>query len=51
MFSMENYRLGLDYLIRLPDLVKRITEEDILETARRWLDPDRLIRITAGTTG
>ena len=51
MFTMENYRLGLDYLIRLPNLVKRITEEDILETARRWLDPDRLIRITAGTTG
>lgn len=51
MFTMENYRLGLDYLIRLPDLVKRITEEDILETARKWLDPDRLIRITAGTTG
>lgn len=51
MFTLENYRLGLDYLIRLPDLVKRITEEDILETARRWLDPDRLIRITAGTTG
>lgn len=50
MMSMENFNLGLDYLVRLPDLVKNITAEKILETAHKWLDPDRLVRVTAGTT-
>ena len=50
MGTMENFNLGLDYLVRLPDLVKNITAEEILETSRKWLDPDRLIRVTAGTT-
>ena len=49
MMTCENYRLGLDYLERLPDRIKAITPDAVLETARKWLDPDKLIRITAGT--
>lgn len=49
MMNMETYHLGLDHLLRLPDRVNAITPEMILETAQKWLDPDKLIRVTAGT--
>lgn len=49
LLNMETYHLGLDHLIRLPDKVNAITSEMILETAKKWLDPDKLIRVTAGT--
>ena len=51
MLNMEAYNLGLDYLVQLPGRVKAITTEVILETARKWLDPGKLIRVTAGTLG
>lgn len=50
MQTIEGYRLGLDYLLTLPERVEKVTPEIILETARKWLDPDKLIRVTAGTT-
>ena len=49
LMNMETYHLGLDHLIRLPDRVNAVTTEMILETAKKWLDPDKLIRVTAGT--
>ncbi len=49
LMAMETHQLGLDYLIRLPDRVREITAEQVLETARRWIHPDRMIHITAGT--
>lgn len=50
LMNMETYNLGLDHLIRMPERVDAVTPEMILETARKWLDPDKLIRVTAGTT-
>ena len=50
LMAIETHHLGLDYLIRLPDKVREITAEQILETAKRWIDPDRMIQITAGTS-
>ena len=49
MMNMETYRLGLDHLIRLPERVNSVTPEMILETAQKWLDPEKLICVTAGT--
>ena len=49
MMRMEATQLGMDYLLRRPDQIRAITAEDILETARKWLDTERMIRITAGT--
>ncbi|MBQ6517114.1 MAG: insulinase family protein [Anaerolineaceae bacterium] len=51
LINIEAHNLGLDYLQRLPEKVGAVTAESILETARRWLDPDKLIRVTAGTRG
>jgi zinc protease len=48
LLSMERYQLGLDYLQRLPERVRSITREQILEVARRYLDAERLITVSAG---
>jgi zinc protease len=44
----ERYALGLDYYQRYPALVAGITREQVLETARRFLDPDRIVGAVAG---
>jgi zinc protease len=49
LLNLERYNLGLDYYIRYPDLVRAITPKAILETARKYLHPDRLAIATAGT--
>jgi zinc protease len=49
MLNLERFGLGLDYYQRYPDLIRAITPEAILETAQRYLDPDRLAIATAGT--
>ncbi len=48
LLTMERYGLGLDYYRRLPDLVRRVTAEEILQAARHYLDPDRLVIAVAG---
>jgi zinc protease len=42
LISLERYQLGLDYYQRYPDLIKSFSAEEIQETARRYLNPDRL---------
>jgi zinc protease len=49
LLNLERYSLGLDYYQQYPDLVRGITADEILETARRYLHPDRLAVATAGT--
>jgi zinc protease len=49
LLNLERYSLGLDYYLRYPGLVRGITADEILETARRYLHPDRLAVATAGT--
>lgn len=49
ILNMENYQLGLDYLMRVRERVMSVTAESILETARQWLDVENMVRVTAGT--
>jgi len=49
LLNLERFGLGLDYLRRYPQMVAEVTPEMILEVARRYLDPERLIIATAGT--
>jgi zinc protease len=44
----ELFGLGLDYDIRLPDLLNAVTLDDVHAAARRILDPDRATVIIAG---
>ena len=48
LLNMERYDLGLDYYQRYPDLIAGITADEILATAQRYLDPDRLAIGIAG---
>jgi zinc protease len=48
LLNLERYSLGLDYYHRFPDLVQSVTCEEILQVARRYLDPERLGIAIAG---
>lgn len=42
LLNLERYDLGLDYYRRFPDLVREVTGDQILEVARRYLNPEIL---------
>lgn len=48
LLNMERYSLGLDYYLRYEHLVRAVTPEQVLETARTYLDPTKLAIATAG---
>jgi zinc protease len=48
MSEIELYDLGLDYLERYPDIVRSLSREQVLDVARRWILPDRLVTSIAG---
>ncbi len=48
LLNIERYDLGMDYYRRYPDLVKAITPDDVLQVARKYIDPDRLVISSAG---
>lgn len=48
LLNMERYDLGLDYYQRYKSMVRGVTRADVLETARKYIDPDRLVISTAG---
>ncbi len=48
LINIERYDLGLDYYQRYEGLVREITRGDVLEAARKYIDPDRLVIATAG---
>ncbi len=49
LVSIERYNLGLDYYRRYPDLIRAITPQAVIETARKYLQPDKLAIATAGS--
>lgn len=48
LLNLERYGLGLDYYRRYPQLIRAMTDTEVLETARRYLHPDRLGIAIAG---
>jgi len=48
LLSIERYKLGADYFLRYADLVRGVTRDDVLATAKKYIDPDRLVIATAG---
>ena len=45
---VSNFGLGLDYDVRLPDLLNAVTMDDVNAAARSVLDPDRATVVIAG---
>jgi zinc protease len=48
LINMERHQLGLDYYRRYDSLIREITREQVLEAARRYINPDRLAISVAG---
>jgi len=48
ILNIERYNLGFDYYQRYESMVRAVTRGDVLETARKYIDPDRLVISTAG---
>lgn len=48
LLNIERHNLGLDYYHRYENLVNEVTAEDVLNTARKFVDPYRLVIAVAG---
>ena len=48
LINMERFGLGLDYYQNYPAMMRGISAEQILESARRYLHPDQLVIASAG---
>lgn len=48
LLNIHRFDLGMDYYQRYEGMVRAVTRGDVLETARKYIDPDRLVISTAG---
>jgi zinc protease len=48
LLNLERYDLGLDYYRQYADLIRAVTVEEVLATAQKYLDPDKLAIAVAG---
>jgi len=49
LLNIERHDLGLDYYQRYEGLVSEVSSEDVLITARKFIDPERLAIAVAGS--
>lgn len=48
LLGIERYGLGLDYISRYPAIIRGISAEQIVETARKYLSTEDYVLVTAG---
>lgn len=48
LLNLERYDLGLDYYRNYPEMVRKVSNEDILASAHKYWEPDRLAVGIAG---
>lgn len=48
LLSIERYNLGLDYYQLYAGLIRGVSRGDVLDVARKFIDPERLVIATAG---
>ena len=48
LLNIERHDLGLDYYLRYSDLVNEVTRDDVLNSARKFIDPGKLAIAVAG---
>jgi zinc protease len=51
LLEMDLYQLGDDYVIRYPDLIRAVTQEQIQAAARKYLDPEHYALVIVGPYG
>jgi zinc protease len=48
ILNIHRYELGMDYYQRYESLIRNVTRDDVVEVARKYIDPSRLVIATAG---
>ncbi len=48
LINMERHNLGLDYYQRYEGIIRSVTRADIVDVARKYIDPDALVIATSG---
>jgi zinc protease len=48
LLTIERHQLGLDYFQRYEEMVKEITQKEILQASRAYMNPEKLAISTAG---
>lgn len=48
LLNINRYNLGMDYYQRYESLVRNVTRTDVVEAARKYIDPKRLVVAVAG---
>jgi len=48
LLNIERYNFGLDFYQGYVDRINGITRDEVLETIRKYIDPDKLVIATAG---
>ena len=48
LINLERYQLGEDFIWNFPELIQRVTIEDIQRVARQYLDPDNYYIASVG---
>jgi len=51
ILNLERFNLGLDYFQRYNSLVNEVTPEKVLEIAKEYIHPEKLVIVSSGTTG
>jgi zinc protease len=46
--QVEYFELGLDYTERYPDLIRKITIDDVNRVAQKYLEPEKMITVIVG---
>ena len=46
--QVEYFELGLDYTERYPDLIRKISIEEVNRVAQKYLDPEKMITVIVG---
>ncbi|MEA5078478.1 MAG: pitrilysin family protein [Anaerolineaceae bacterium] len=50
ILNLERFNLGLDYYQRYAERVLAVTPQQVLEVAQKYIDPDKLVIVSAGTS-
>jgi zinc protease len=50
ILNLERFNLGMDYYQRYAERVLAVTPERVLEVAQKYIDPEKLVIVSAGTS-
>lgn len=48
LLAVEYYGLGMDYIDKYPEYIKKVTKDDVQRVAREYLKPDSMVSVLVG---